>query len=378
MRSAFIYNERMGGFKLGRDHPYDPARITRVYDLCRRRGLFNRDGLRVVSPRPLDIKDFYEVHEPVYLETLITADESGFEPWMLKFGLGTEDCPVFPGLLEFLMLCAGATIEAGTWVMDAGYDFAFNPLGGFHHAGRTQAEGFCYVNDVCLIARRWADRGFRVMIVDVDAHHGNGDQDFFYDDPRVFTLSFHESGKTLYPFGGEVTEIGRGPGLGYNVNVPMPAGSDDEIFDFAFNEVFPPLIEAFSPDVAIGIMGVDTFATDPLTNLKMTNNSYIRAAKKIQRLSPRWIALGAGGYNMDNVIRSWTLLWAAANGLDKGDDAMETLGGTFMRDMDLGVSSLRDMAARNSGPEKTEIFRQVKEEVVYIKDKVFPLVGALA
>jgi acetoin utilization protein AcuC len=376
VRSAFLFSELFGNYKLSENHPYDPVRGKKAYELIKRHGLLNHPGMEVVEPEPVLFEELSLVHSEPYLQLLKRASDGEFYLNMLEYGIGTDDCPVFPGLLEFLQMCAGATIKAGELVADQAYDFAFNPLGGFHHAGRSMAEGFCYINDINLIARRWADRGMKVAVVDIDAHHGNGTQDFFYDDPRVLTMSFHESGETLYPWGGAVEEIGEGDGRGYNVNAPLPANSDDEVFTFAFTEIFPSVIKAFNPDMVIGIMGVDTFSTDPLTHLKMTNNSYAQAARIIHKLSPRWIALGAGGYNMDNVARGWTLLWAAVHGLDREDDSTAMLGGVFIGETDLGVASLRDMTVRTSGPEKTGALEKVEQAVDYIKDQVFPLLGA--
>jgi len=374
--SAFIYSDHFGEYKLSENHPYDPVRGRRAYELSRRYGLLSHPGMEVVEPEAVSIAELSLVHSSHYLELLARASDGEFYLAMLEYGIGTEDCPVFPGLLDFSRLCAGATKKAGELVVDQGYDFAFNPLGGFHHAGRAMAEGFCYVNDIAVVARAWAEKGLKVAVIDIDAHHGNGTQDIFYDDPRVLTLSIHESGETLYPWGGEVKEIGEGPGRGFNVNLPLPADSDDEIFTFAFTEVVVPLLKAFSPEIVIGVMGVDTFSNDPLTHLKMTNNAYAQAVRVIHRLAPRWIALGAGGYNMDNVARGWSLLWAAVHGLDQEDDAMATVGGAFLGDSDLGVASLRDMTIRTSGPEKAKALEAAEATVDYIKDQVFPLLGA--
>lgn len=366
----------MGAFKLSVDHPYDPERAIRVYRLCQKHGLFDYPGVEVVEPRPATQMELAEVHTYKYLDALRRSSEGEFDLSMLEYGLGTEDCPIAPGLLDFLSLCAGATLEAVERVGGEGFSFAFNPLGGFHHAGRARAEGFCYINDVCLAAGRWARAGLKVMVIDIDAHHGNGTQDFFYDDPRVLTVSIHESGETLYPFGGKVTEIGTGIGLGCNVNVPLAAESDDEVFDLVFNSVVPPLIEAFKPDRVIGVMGVDTFSSDPLTHLRMTNNSYLRAVRTIREMVPRWIALGAGGYNADNVARGWTLLWAGANGLDTDDMSMANLAGVFMGEEELGLSRLRDMAVRTSGPDKKKAVEAASAAISFIRERVFPILGA--
>ncbi|MFO8058243.1 MAG: acetoin utilization protein AcuC, partial [bacterium] len=314
MSSAFVYTRSFSEYRLAENHPYDPARGEKAYELMQKYDLLAQSGGRVVSPTALSFEELALAHSRHYLELLRQASRGEFFLGMIEYGIGTEDCPVFPGMLDFAGLAAGATSRAVELVVSEGYDFAFNPMGGFHHAGRAVAEGFCYVNDIAVAARQWADRGKRVAVVDIDAHHGNGTQDFFYGDPRVLTISLHESGESLYPWGGHFTETGEGEGKGFNVNIPMPARSDDEIFTFAFNEIVPPLLKAFSPDLVMGVMGVDTFSTDPLTNLKMTNNSYVEAVKVLNRTAGPWVALGAGGYNMDNVARGWTLLWAAVHG----------------------------------------------------------------
>ena len=376
MQSAFIYSDRFGDYQLSPNHPYDPIRGKKAFDLLSRFYLLSEPGMEVAAPGEVGVDDLTLVHSRHFLELLRRAGGGDFYLGMLEYGIGTEDCPVFPGLLDFMRLCVGATAQAADLVMEQGFQFAFNPLGGFHHAGRAMAEGFCYINDIAVVARRLADRGKKVAVIDIDAHHGNGTQEIFYDDPRVLTVSIHESGQTLYPWGGEFTELGEGPGLGFNVNVPMPANSDDEVFLFAFSEVVPPLLKAFSPDLVIGIMGVDTFSTDPLTHLKMTNNSYVQAGQALHKLSPRWIGLGAGGYNMDNVARSWTLLWAVIHGLDKQDDFSAAIGGSFMGDMDLGVASLRDMNVRTSGPDKARAVEEVDKALSHIYQQVFPILGA--
>jgi acetoin utilization protein AcuC len=376
VQSAFIYSDRFGEYKLSENHPYDPVRGRKTFELLSRYGLLAHPGMEVAEPQPVSQEDLSLVHSMPYLELLKRASDGEFILTMLEYGIGTDDCPVFPGLMDFARMCAGATVRAAELVLEQGRQFAFNPLGGFHHAGRSMAEGFCYVNDICLIARRAADQGKKVLVIDIDAHHGNGTQDFFYDDPRVLTVSFHESGETLYPWGGKYNEIGEGAGKGYNVNVPLLMNSDDEIFTFAFTEIFPPLLKAFAPDLVIGVMGVDTFSTDPLTHLKMTNNSYSAIVKIIHKLSPRWVALGAGGYNMDNVARGWTLLWASVHGLDTQDDMTATLGGVFIGDQDLGLASLRDMSVRTSGPEKLKVLEGAEAAIDYIKANVFPILGA--
>jgi len=376
MKSAFIYSEQFAQYKLSPLHPYDPIRANRCYELIQRFHLLDHPDCRLVQPTPLSREDLKLAHSETYLKWLEQANAGKFTLEMLEFGLGSQDCPVFPGVLEMNLLAAGATWKAAELVADGHCQFAFNPMGGYHHAGFAMAEGFCYINDIVIAARKLLDRGLRLAYVDIDAHHGNGVQDAFYEDDRVLVISLHESGKSLFPGTGFETEIGAGQGKGYTVNVPLLEMSDDEVFFYAFNEVVPPLVKAFQPDLVIGILGVDTMATDPLTHLRMTNNGFADICAILHQISPRWIGLGAGGYNLDNVARGWTLAWAVITGQETGQDDLLTLGGMFMGETDLGLSAIRDMHVYTTGPAKEQAYREADRVINYLKDHVFPILGA--
>jgi acetoin utilization protein AcuC len=210
-------------------------------------------------------------------------------------------------------LGAGATLEAARLVEEEQFDIAFNLTGGWHHAHRARASGFSYLNDAVVAINWLVARGRRVVYLDIDAHHGDGVQEAFYDTDQVLTISLHESGIYFYPGTGFEDEIGEGPGRGYSVNVPLLAHTDDAIFMKAFDEVAYPLIAAYDPDIIVTQIGADTFRTDPLTNLEITTYSYREILLKIKRLKIPWIALGGGGYDLMNTARAWTVAWAVMN-----------------------------------------------------------------
>jgi acetoin utilization protein AcuC len=377
MKTAFIYSGQFAKYKLSPLHPYDPIRANRCYDLIRRFNLLDGTNQRLVEPSPLPRSELALAHSEAYLQRLEQANAGTFTLEMLQYGLGSQDCPVFPGVLDMNLLAAGATWRAAELVADGECQFAFNPMGGYHHAGYAVAEGFCYINDIVIAARKLLARGMRIAYIDIDAHHGNGVQDAFYQDNRVLTISLHETGKSLYPGTGFETEIGEGPGRGYSVNVPLEEMSDDEVFFYAFSEVVPPLVKAFQPDLVIGVLGVDTMATDPLTHLRMTNNGFADICAIINQISPRWIGLGAGGYNLDNVARGWTLAWAVINNLENtGQEDVLTLGGMFLGEADLGLAAIRDMHVYTTGPAKDLAYREADRVISYLKDHVFPILGA--
>ena len=178
---------------------------------------------------------------------------------------------------------------------------------------RDRASGFCIYNDPAIVCAQLADRGMRVAYVDIDAHHGDGVQAAFYRDPNVLTISTHERGERLFPGTGFVNETGEGAGVGYSVNLPLEAYTDSAVYLPAFEEVVPPLLDAFKPDVVVAQLGIDAHRTDPLTHLQLDIQGFVRAVRRITELSPQLLALGGGGYDLQNVARGWTAAWAAIN-----------------------------------------------------------------
>ena len=294
---------------------------------------------------------------------------------MLQYGLGSEDCPVFKGVYDFCRLAAGASFGAAMKVLEGECNFIFNPVGGFHHCKRSYAEGFCYVNDINLIARLILLQGYRLAYVDFDAHHANGVQDEFYEDKNMLFISFHENGKYLYPGSGFENETGKGAGAGLKVNIPLEPAADDETFLYLYKELVPPLLDAFKPDYGIVVFGADSTVSDPLTHLRLTNNSLAEAAADLKKRFHRWIGLGAGGYNLEETARTWALIWAVITDQDAESD-LSMLGGVFLGASELGVAGFRDLHSFSSGPEKEKAMSEARRVAKYIKHEVLPKVGA--
>ena len=246
---------------------------------------------------------------------------------MLHAGLGTEDNPVFKGMYQYAWEASSGTYEGAMMLYKGSTRFVFNPFGGFHHAGRDYAEGFCYINDIAVAIAEFIRKGQKVAYVDIDAHHGDGVQDAFYETDRVLTISLHESGETLYPGTGSETETGTKEGIGYNVNIPLRAGTDDEVYLLAFESLVPSLIESFKPDIVVANIGCDTHRDDPLAHLSLTSNGYKKVISIINDLSPKILALGSGGYNLFKTAALWTLAWATFCGLQPQDLHTGLVGG---------------------------------------------------
>jgi acetoin utilization protein AcuC len=389
--SAFIYSEELSNFEYTPTHPFKPIRAKLTLDLCRRYDLIERPWIRIVKPQPLDFEVLAEFHDESYLKALQAVDSAAMaselwpdtpapqagelltlDPKILEYELGTEDNPIFSGVYDYSALAAGATFLGAKMVASGEVQVAFNGVGGFHHAGRDHAEGFCYVNDVAVAITHLLKEGLRVAFVDIDAHHCNGVQDAFYADDRVLVISLHETGRDLYPWSGFENEIGEGKGRGYTVNVPLPQKTDDEAFVRAFDEIVPPLLWAYSPDMVIAELGADTHISDPLTHLSMTNFGYCQAVKKLMERTPRLLALGGGGYDIYKTTRSWTLAWAILNDLEPRDEYAGIIGG-MMFGPEVEVGDLHDKTVFTTGVVKERINREVDRVLEAIKQTVFPI-----
>lgn len=374
-KTAFLYTPDFEGFDYGPGHPLKNLRLRLTYDLIRAYGLLNLPDARELRPQPASEEELELFHSPEYLQALKNAEKGHAYHDYFGFGLGTGDNPIFRGMYTWSVLSAGASLEAARLVESGGVDCAFNIAGGFHHAGPAQASGFCYVNDPALTIRYLISKGYRVAYVDIDAHHGDGVQAAFYDTDQVLTVSFHETGETLFPGTGFVEELGKGKGEGYSVNVPLYPGSDDEIFLWAFQEVAPPLIRAFQPDILVTQLGVDTHRTDPLSHLELTIQGFGRLVEALRALSSKWVALGGGGYNLANVPRAWALAWGIMNGLNLPDQLPPDYMAISLR---WGVAEDRlfdDPFPSTTSPIKKRAMDYAREQVAKLRKMVFPRHG---
>ncbi|MFZ2949687.1 MAG: acetoin utilization protein AcuC [Desulfuromonadaceae bacterium] len=315
-RTALIYSPLFGTFNYGENHPFKLQRNRLAYDLMDAYGLLELPHMQIRDCLPASEELLLSFHDPAYIARLKEFSISAEPRADFRFGLGDAECPVFPGLYDYAALGAGATFEAVRLVEEEGFDVAFNMNGGWHHAHRAKASGFSYLNDAVAAINWLIARGRRVLYLDIDAHHGDGVQEAYYDTDQVLTISIHESGIYFYPGTGFEDEIGEGRGKGYSVNIPLLAHTDDAIYMKAFDEVAYPLIAAFNPDIIVTQIGADTFRTDPLTNLEITTHSYREMLAKIKRLRIPWVALGGGGYDLMNTARAWTLAWAVMNNVE--------------------------------------------------------------
>lgn len=371
MKTAFVYTDQYFDYDYGAIHPLKIERLRLTYDLCSSYGLFELTDAQLVETRAAQESEILRFHTAEYVEVLKQANKGELQGFF-SHGLGPGDNPIFPGLWEWSLLSAGASLRCAHLVSAGKVRIAFNIAGGLHHAMSDRASGFCYVNDPVLSILHFLDRGNRVMYLDIDAHHGDGVQWAFYEDSRVLTVSFHQDGRTLFPGTGSLGETGKGEGLGYAVNVPMLPGTDDTVFWDGFSALVPPLLEKYRPDVVVTQLGVDTYWNDPLASLELTTNGFCRAISYLTRHAKAWVALGGGGYNVSNVARTWTLAWAIMNGVELGEDLPESMI-EAMSAAGYDEGRLRD--PERTGQRQGQCAQHMAECVKYVKENIFPRIS---
>ncbi|MRR55811.1 MAG: acetoin utilization protein AcuC [Deltaproteobacteria bacterium] len=372
-RTALIYSPDFSSFSYGKEHPFKVQRFRLAHELMEAFDLISLPGAQVFDCIPAKESDILTFHSHCYLSKLKEFSLSDEPRADFRYGLGDIENPVFRGLYDWARLGAGGTIEAARLVTEEGYDVAFNLAGGWHHAHRKRASGFSYLNDSVLAINTLLQKGKRVVYLDIDAHHGDGVQEAFYDTDQVLTISIHESGESFFPGTGSEKEIGSGRGKGYSVNVPLKEHTDDALFMKAFDEVAFPLIAAYDPDVMVTQLGADTFRTDPLTRLEITTHSYCYIVKKLKALKIPWVAVGGGGYENMNVARAWTLAWAIMNGVE----LPPRLPTRFIKRIDsLGYANrmLLDAMHWAEADDRNRALDAVEKSIAAIRKKIFPVI----
>ena len=372
-RTALIYSPDFSKFCYGKEHPFKVQRFRLAYELMEAFQLTSLPGARILDCIPAAENELLTFHTHSYLSKLKEFSQSDEPRADFRYGLGDIENPVFQGLYHWACLGAGGTIEAARLVTEGGFDIAFNLAGGWHHAHRSRASGFSYLNDCVLAINTLLQKGKRIVYLDIDAHHGDGVQEAFYDTNQVLTISIHESGESFFPGTGSEKEIGSGIGKGFSVNVPLKEHTDDALFMKAFDEVAFPLIAAFDPDVMVTQLGADTFRTDPLTRLEITTHSYRYVLKKLKALKIPWVAVGGGGYENINVARAWTLAWAIMNDVE----LPARLPARFIKLISsLGYPNrmLLDAMHWAEDDDRNRALDAVEKSIAAIKKKVFPII----
>ncbi len=339
-RARLIFDPDELHYNFGAEHPLQSRRLVAMIDLLEKCGFWNSEDEQTRLPlRAATIEELSLIHTADYIEAvqqlsvgdieeLSPAERKELQRLEYEYGFGEGDTPAQPDMHNVSAKIAGGTLVALSAVMGLpeGGTFAtederplhvFHPGGGLHHAWAERASGFCVYNDISVaIAHVMRATDAKVLYLDFDAHHGDGVQRSFYDDPRVMKISFHETGRYLFPGSGDVLELGQGMGRGYTVNIPLEPFTEDDSYNEAIDALLHPLITFFAPDVIVSVHGCDTHAWDPLTHFKLTMRGIQKQIKVTHQLAHtycegRWVALGGGGYDPFRVVpRAWGMVWA--------------------------------------------------------------------
>lgn len=374
---ALIYSSRFSDYSYGEGHPFRVDRYRLTHELMQHCNLLTPAHVQLIECPVAPEVVLADFHRQDYLDTLKSFSMDDENHANFFYGLGDIENPVFKGLYDWSRLVCGGTIEAVRQVVDKGCRASFSMAGGWHHAHSARASGFSYLNDAVIAIAQLLKQGKRVVYVDIDAHHGDGVQEAFYDTDQVLTISIHENGKDFYPFSGFVDEVGTGQGYGYSVNIPLMAHSDDLIFEQAFTRAILPLIQGFAPDVLVTQMGADPLRTDPLTRLECTTAFMEFAGRGFLETGIPWVAIGGGGYDRLNVARSWTLLWSTMIGVPVGDEIPAAFKKTIS---ELGEQCdwLRDPPHMAAPDDFSRAQQSLDKNISFIERQIFPLLNLSA
>ncbi|MBP1968918.1 acetoin utilization protein AcuC [Virgibacillus natechei] len=333
-KASFVYSDALLNYHFHSEHPFNQKRVLLTKDLLEAANvLHERD---IIKPRLATDDELALFHDRAYIEALKKASIGQLnETEGLEYGLGTEDTPLFSGMHEASAYLVGASLTAVDSVLNGESDHALNLGGGLHHGFNRRAAGFCIYNDGAVAIKYIRENyDLKVLYVDTDAHHGDGVQWAFYDDPNVCTFSIHETGRYLFPGTGNVNERGIKAGHGYSFNLPIDAFTEDESFISVYENAFRKITEFFKPDVIVTQNGADAHCYDPLTHLCASMETYEKIPLLAHELAHKycngkWIALGGGGYDIWRVVpRAWAQIW---NVMKTGEPANGNLPPSWLK-----------------------------------------------
>lgn len=308
-RHLLVLDETLKQYSYGPEHPMGPDRVRLAIELGNYFGLLDHFDIEAPADSAWDL--IRRTHAQHYLEALSDGDEHP------ELGIGTQDQPLVPELLDVAAHVVAGTVHATKAVWEGRYDRAVNLAGGLHHAMHENQAGFCMLNDAAAAIHYLLDHGAtRVAYVDLDAHHGDGVEQMFWDDPRVLTISIHESGLFLFPGTGFARDIGGPDAAGTAINVALEPETHDVDWLYSVHGIVPPILQKFRPDILITQHGTDGHRSDPLTHLQLSVDGMAKSYRSVSRWAERfchgkWVALGGGGYQRDAVARTWVQVLAA-------------------------------------------------------------------
>ncbi len=312
---SVIFHPEYRKYSFGKEHPFSPLRVELMFDLLRSAG----EEVRPIEPPPATHDDVADVHADYYIRRVRALSAGEAVEDAEEYGLGTPDTPAFCGMHDAALWHVGGTLY-GARLIQRGEKRVLQLGGGMHHARRNFAAGFCVYNDLAVAINSLTRHGLWVVYLDLDVHHGDGVQQILYDDPRVMTISVHESGQYLFPGTGAVHELGDGRARGLKLNLPLEPFTEGASYLEVLESVIPPALEHFRPAVLVVQAGADAHFDDPLADLMLTTQDYEVIYRRVLEWADAFTAgrvlftLG-GGYSVRAVPRIWAMLYLMVHGL---------------------------------------------------------------
>lgn len=303
---AYFYDSEFATFYFGQNHPMKPHRLAMTHHLVLGYGLHkNMDVYRSRKAVPSELRQFHSAEYIEFLSRINPDNVDNFNNQLRMYNF-SDDCPVFEGMFEFCKLYTGASIQGAQMLNQGQCDIAINWAGGLHHAKKSEASGFCYINDLVLGVLELLRYHARVLYIDIDIHHGDGVEEAFYLTDRVMCVSFHKYGDYFFPGTGDVKDIGEHNGRYYTINVPLKDGTDDDTFHRLFKPIMTKIMEVFQPGAIVMQCGADSLAHDRLGCFNLSLKGHGEAVAFIKSFNVPLLVTGGGGYTKHNVARCWT------------------------------------------------------------------------
>lgn len=320
-RVSYFYQSDVGLYYYGPGHPMKPHRMRMAHQLILAYGLYRK--MEVYRPRPatdFQIQGFHAEDYVDFLKNINPDNIRSYSSQLQRFNLGENtDCPVFDGLYEFCSTYTGCSIDGAVKLNHGLSDIAINWAGGLHHAKKSEASGFCYVNDIVLAILELLKYNPRVLYIDIDVHHGDGVEEAFYTTDRVMTVSFHKYGD-FFPGTGDIKDVGAKEGKYYSVNVPLQEGIDDSSYETVFKPVMDKVMEMYRPTAVVMQCGADSLTGDRLGCFNLTVHGHAKCVEHIKSFGIPMLVLGGGGYTVRNVSRCWTYETSVLLGMPIAND----------------------------------------------------------
>lgn len=372
-RVAYFYDEEIGNFYYGTQHPMKPHRIRMAHNLVLAYGLYKK--MEIYRPQLITEEEMTRFHADDYVHFLkhVTPDnQDEFSRELARYGMSRRsdnisvvgDCPVFDGMFKFCQLYTGGSV-GGAYKLNRGTsDVVINWAGGLHHAKKSEASGFCYINDIVLAILELLKYNARVLYIDIDIHHGDGVEEAFYTTDRVMTVSFHKFGD-YFPGTGAVSDVGVKKGKNYSLNFPLRDGIDDNTFTTIFQDVITKVMEMYNPGAVVLQCGADSLSGDRLGSFNLSLKGHGNCVAFMETFNVPLLILGGGGYTVRNVARCWAYETGVALGCQMPDEIphnefYEYYGPDF--NLRIQASNMENLnSPKYLNNMKTQLFQMLKE-----------------